>query len=376
MLAMSSQPVNHTWDPREHRFVSIQAQEEEAAQQLPPVVLPLELRVESLAENVISKILKARTFGKPNEVVLPRLKEDEVKYWHAWKEYRPAAIFVRNIRPFLSSAVGDAPCTTGMYSIDVVFQEDVKPSQKADVKKVFADTFKVHADENQTFTPKRKGWIQLHTELELILHHPQRAGRKPACIFNLVVTVVSDKVAHPLSENEAARFEQVRWNNRASERRRVSDASVRDVSEVQSRIERMIRHGADRAQLQAQYVKALALSAQRDYLEHRAEVAERTAKKWMDIAYNDVATQTIKVASVEGFKMGALIEQTQKVIIIAVGDKSITVRHPNGEQQTLMLSTETQARPGMYAEGKKGATVMAVNSSNNELHITPWKTKK
>lgn len=471
---MSSWLMNHTWDPRERRFVPIQA---ESAQQLPPFVLPLDLRVESLAEKVIHTILmKARTFGKPNEVVLdPSVEKYEVTYWHAWKEKRPAVITVRNIKPFLSSAVGDAPCTTGVYAITLDFEEDVEPSQKSNVEKVFTHTFTVHADENQTFTPERKGWIQLRTA-ELI---PQRAGSKPACIFNLVVTVVSDKVSHPLSKNEAERFQQVKWNNRAIEWRRVSDRSVFEAHELESRIERMVSQGATLPELQAYIEDLKGFIAKRDYLQHRAEVAELNAKRWMDIAYPpadekkseptaqpakkckteptavskpqaptnrkaesptedeptaankqseelivrfynppgtvklrktlpggqhsyrgvrvpshmlaglvvgdrwpydvDVelpAIETIKVASVEGFKKGDLIEQTQKAIIIAVGDKSITVQHPNGEQQTLMLSTETQARPGMYAVVKKVATVLAVNPSNNELHITPWQTKK
>lgn len=279
MLAMSSQPVNHTWDPREHRFVPIQA---EPAQQIPPVVLPLELRVESLAENVISNILNARTFGKPNQVVLDPSKEYEVNYWRAWQgQQHRAVISVQNIRPYLSSAVGDAPCTTGVYAITVACDEVVEPPQKANVEKVFADTFKVHADENQTFTSDRKGWIQLDTA-ELI---PQRAGSKPACIFNLVVTIVSDKVSHPLSENEAARFEQVRWNNRATQRRQVSDASVYAASKLESRIERMVSQNSTVQELKA-YIKELKVFiAKRDYLEYRAEVAELTAKRWKDIAY-------------------------------------------------------------------------------------------
>jgi len=455
---MASQPVNYTWDPREHRFVPIQAEPA-------PVVLPLDLRFQSLAENFMDEILNARTFGKPNQVILdPSVKKYVVTYWHAWKVQRHAVISVRNIKPFLSSAAGDAPCTTGVYAITVDFEEDVEPSQKSNVEKIFTETCKVQADENQTFTPERKGWIQLRTA-ELI---PQRAGSKPACIFNLVVTVVSDKVSHPLSKNEAERFEQVRWTNEAMERRRVSDHSVFAAHELESRIKRMESQGATLPELK-DYIKAVKVFiAKRDYLKHRAEVAELNAKKWMDIAYPPAedkkseptappakkcktettavgkptedepaaankqseelivgfcnppgtvklrktlpggqhsyrevrvpshmvaglvvgdrwpynvhvelpAIETIKVASVEGFKKGDLIEQTQEAIIIAVGDKSITVRHPNGEQQTLMLSTDTQARPGMHAVTKKVATVLAVNQANNELHITPWQTKR
>jgi len=89
----------------------------------------------------------------------------------------------------------------------------------------------------------------------------------------------------------------------------------------------------------------------------------------------NAAGVTIQVANAEGFEEGAQIEQTERAVIIGVGDKSMTVLHASGQQQTLLLSKDTQARPGMYAEVKKVATVLNVNRSTNELTVTPWANK-
>lgn len=85
---------------------------------------------------------------------------------------------------------------------------------------------------------------------------------------------------------------------------------------------------------------------------------------------------TIQVESVDGFQKGDLIEKSTKALIVAVGDKSMTVLFPSGYQQTLLLSEQTKAQPGMYAESKMVATVLGVDSSTNELHITPWELPK
>lgn len=266
-----------TWNVRARRFVRVQ-EKQDSEPRKPPVVLPLRLRIVSLAESVIAEVLRLRVLGPSNQVLLKEsAAEHRVHYWHAWQECRSAVIGVQNIMPFRSSVAGDAPCTTGRYAISVVFEDErLQASEAAAAEKVFAETFGTIGDENQTLTCDRKGWIRL----EKATMDKQSVGG-----LSLVVAVESHKVSHPLSPNEMARFEQVRWNNRTRCRKSIGVSAIFDVQEAETAVARMLREGADPALLEVQIQKVQALRARRDYLCHRAEEASRIAKEWKNIAY-------------------------------------------------------------------------------------------
>lgn len=281
---MAAGVINLTWNPAVSRFVPVQAAEPAPPEN--PVVLPLNLRIASLAESTIAEVLRLRVLGPSNQVLLDKsAAEHKITYWHAWRGSRCAVLVVRDIMPFRSTTAGDAPCTTGRYAVSVVFEDEgLQDSERAVAEKVFAETFKTIGDENQTVRPDRKGWIRLE-KASLARQEPQSVGEKPTCAMNLTIAVESQKVSHPLTPNEAARFQQVRWTNRALWRKSICVKAIFDAQEAETAVTRMLREGAAKALLEAQMERTRGLRAQQDYLEHRAEEAARIAKVWKKAAY-------------------------------------------------------------------------------------------